>query len=237
MIFKKPKQKFDKNLFPDLKVENKIISHVTSCKYLGVTLDEDLSFIIHIDNILNKIRKLCGAFYKLRYKLPNKCLKNLYFALVHSHLIYCLEMYGGASQTRLEPLCKVNNKILRILQNKPLMSNVQNLYSAYNTLPIFAIRKLKILCLVHKFIHHVRELPIVYQNYFKLNNEVHSHDTRLKKGLHMDLANSSYGLKSIRIQGCQLWNDLPNSIRNIQSNSVFKKRIKLILFQKSFEKH
>jgi len=53
MIFKKPRQKLDKNLFPDLKVENKIISHVTSCKYLGVTLDEDLSFIIHIDNILN----------------------------------------------------------------------------------------------------------------------------------------------------------------------------------------
>ena len=68
MIFKKPKQKIDNNLFPDIIVENKIIKHVTNCKYLGVTLDEDLTFTHHIDNVLSKIRKMCGAFYKLRFK-------------------------------------------------------------------------------------------------------------------------------------------------------------------------
>ena len=38
------------NLFPDIIVENKIIKHVTNCKYLGVTLDEDLTFTHHIDD-------------------------------------------------------------------------------------------------------------------------------------------------------------------------------------------
>ena len=74
--------------------------------------------------------------------------------------------------------------------------------------------------------HHVKDLPIIYQDYFKLNEDVHSHDTRLKTGLHRDSANSSYGLRRIRSLGCQLWNDLPNSIKNIRNSSVIKKKLK-----------
>ena len=53
-----------------------------------------------------------GIFYKITQRLPDKCLKSIYFAFVCPH------------------------KILRILQNKPYRSPVKDLYTAYNTLPI-----------------------------------------------------------------------------------------------------
>ena len=56
----------------------------------------------------------------MRSILPKPILKKLYFALVHPHLVYSIEIYANTFQKYLDPLMKLNNKILRILQNQKL---------------------------------------------------------------------------------------------------------------------
>jgi len=46
------------------------IKRVTSCKYLGVLIDEELKWVENIDYINNKVVKYIGIFYKLRNILP-----------------------------------------------------------------------------------------------------------------------------------------------------------------------
>ncbi|MFZ2538354.1 MAG: reverse transcriptase domain-containing protein, partial [Oscillospiraceae bacterium] len=62
IIFKKSNfvQTCDSHL--SLHMNGKQILKVRSCKYLGITLDDKLSFIEHIDNLVAKIRKYCGIF-------------------------------------------------------------------------------------------------------------------------------------------------------------------------------
>jgi len=52
------------------------LSRVQSCKYLGVFIDDELKFDVHVQHVNRKLIKFVGMFYKLEQRLPNYCLKN-----------------------------------------------------------------------------------------------------------------------------------------------------------------
>ena len=94
-----------------LKIDNAIIHRVETHKFLGVTIDSKLKFGDHISEISKKISKSIGIIYKLSVFLPTSTLKNLYYALVHSHLMYCNALWGGTNQTHLQPLIVLQKKM------------------------------------------------------------------------------------------------------------------------------
>ena len=52
-------------------------------------------------------------FYKLREKLPNKMLKDIYYIFVYPHLLNGIELYGNTKASNyLDKLIKLNNKLL-----------------------------------------------------------------------------------------------------------------------------
>jgi len=75
------------------------ISRVKSCKYLGVYIDDELKFGVHIQHVYRKLIKFVGMFYKLAQRLPN-CLKNPYFAFINSQLAYGVEIYANTSKNQ-----------------------------------------------------------------------------------------------------------------------------------------
>ena len=151
---------------PDIVIDHRIIQRVDFCKYLGITLDCRLSFVHHINAIVSRVNQYCGIFYKLRNLLPVFGLRQLYFALVHPHLLYGLEiLYGNTSASILDPLLKVNNKRLRILQNQSIRTPLSHLYSNFNILPITALCDLKIACLMHEYMYTILSL---YPRFFAI---------------------------------------------------------------------
>ena len=198
-------------------------------KYLGIIIDEFITFKEHINHLVNKLKQYCGIFYKFRSRLPKKCLRTIYFAMIHSHLNYGVAIYGNTTTSQLEPLLKINNKILRILQSKPLKTPVEQLYNNYNTLQITELRDYNIICLVHKFIHNLQDLPEIYHSYFTFNSEIHSYNTRTSSNLHIQQFNSNLGYRHITILESNLWNKLPKTIKIIKSPFIFKTKLKFIL--------
>ena len=73
------------------------IQRVTSCKYLGVLIDEELKWVENIEYIHNEIIKYIGIFYKLQNILPATVLHSIYFAFVHI-LTYCMELRSMVMQ-------------------------------------------------------------------------------------------------------------------------------------------
>ena len=63
--------------------------------------------------------KFVSIFNKIRAKLPGEILRLTYFASVHSHLSYGIEIYGNTATNHLSKLLELNNRLLRILQHKP----------------------------------------------------------------------------------------------------------------------
>jgi len=85
-------------------------------------------------------------------------LKNIYFAFVHQHILYGIEIYGNNSNVHLKKLIT----LLRILQNKPNKFPVKdNSIVNFGTLAIPELHTRQLLILVHNFLHHPHLLPIL----------------------------------------------------------------------------
>jgi hypothetical protein len=128
-------------------INNVKLKNVNECKYLGVILDNDLKWTAHIETVYKKLIKPTGILYKIRNKLPSAVLKSIYYAFVQPHILYGVELYANTYVVHLDKLTKLNNKILRVLQNKPVLTPTSELYAAYNTLPIAELHRQQILIL------------------------------------------------------------------------------------------
>jgi len=87
--------------------------------------------------------------------------KNIYYAFVYPHILYGIEIYANTKPSDLDKLNKLNNKLLRILQNKPIITPLCELYKSYNTLSIPNLHKYQLL-FIDEFIHHPELLPEVF---------------------------------------------------------------------------
>ena len=90
-----------------IKINKKAIKEKESIKYLGVLIDSTLSWKHHILNISKKNSRAIAIMYKLRPFLP---LRNIYYSLVYSHIIYAIEAWGSAFKTDLEKILILQKK-------------------------------------------------------------------------------------------------------------------------------
>ena len=97
-------------------------------------------------------------------------------------ILYSIEIYANTKPSYLDKLNKHNNKLLRILQNKPIVTPLCELYKSYNTLSIPNLPKYQLLLFVPKFIHHPELLPevFIHSNFFTFNEEIYSYNMRTK---------------------------------------------------------
>jgi hypothetical protein len=196
MVFPKVKKQDEFEI-----IVNKVkLENVNSCKYLGVTLDNELKWSAHIESVYKKIIRFVGIFYKIRSNLPPEVLKSIYYAFVHPHILYGVELYANTYVSYSDKLSKINNKILRILQNKPKLTAVRELYVMYNTLPIDVLHRQQLLILAHKILYHPDTLPAIFRNYFTLCQDVHAHNTRCKENVYLSCSKLSYGEKCLKIK-------------------------------------
>ena len=94
-----------------LKIDNVILSKVTSCKFLGITLDECLSWRKQLSSINSKISKALFVIKQVKFSLPIESLHTLYFSLLHPHITYGIIAWGNAKNNVL--------KKHKLLKNEP----------------------------------------------------------------------------------------------------------------------
>lgn len=115
----------------DVTIDGEILERVVCFKYLGLMLDEHLTFQNHYSLICDKISPAIAAMHKLRTTLPQEALRLVYFSLVHSHLTQLCGICGLAAATYLKPVQVMQNRALKILFNLPLLTNTLELYREY----------------------------------------------------------------------------------------------------------
>jgi hypothetical protein len=140
--------------------------------------------------------------------LPATVLKNIYYPFVPSHLMYAIEAYANICHTYLDNLVNFNNKMLRILQNKPAQFPVVESYQAYKTLPIPQLHELHLLILAAKTLHNPEKLPNISQDCSVANGVVHTHITRKQEDLHICRVDTMYGQRCLKYKISKLWNDI-----------------------------
>ena len=88
---------------------------VSSIKFLGVTIDENLNWLPHIDNLKNKLVLSQGALYRIKDSIPKRLHKTLYHSLFESHLTYGISVWGSQSNSVMEKLFNIQKSCVRML--------------------------------------------------------------------------------------------------------------------------
>jgi hypothetical protein len=94
---------------------NSIEGDEKNFKLLGILFDEYLSFDDHITSICSKISKSLFCLNRIKNVGTNSALKTLYYAMVHSHIAYCINIYGCATPTALNRLVIKQKEAIRIV--------------------------------------------------------------------------------------------------------------------------
>ena len=78
----------------DIRIRDSIHTKVSTVKFLGITLDENLTFNDHVKNVTTKISKTVGVMRRLHCQLPADVMVKLYYSLVYSQWTYALLAWG-----------------------------------------------------------------------------------------------------------------------------------------------
>lgn len=200
-------------------------------KYLGVYIDDKLSFKSHISYIEKKISRSVGIISKLHKYLPCKTLLTMYYSLVHTHLLYALPIWASTYDTYLNSLKKLQNKALRIIMSKKIRDKITPLYYKLGILKLNDLYTFEIAKLMHQYEN--KKLPIQLQNYFSYTSTIHEHSTRglTSNSISLPRFSTTRTQRSFKYVGAKIWNNTPNHIKEL-SFTKFKVEYKNFLLQR-----
>ena len=238
-----------------LLMNNKALQQKDHVKYLGVLLDQHLSWKYQIKNVALKVSRGLGVIAKLKPFLKDNLIRTIYFSVVYSHLYYGIQAWGSADLIVRNKLNILQNKAVRILSGKqyfqiygqepgPLPSS-EPLYKKLEILKFDDIFKLSIANFVFSTL--TSESPPIFDEWFRYDHEVHGHSTRASTDvirenyfdvgyaqqsftLHTKGANNDYGRKMIQVMGPLIWNGIPEDIQEAGTILTFKKHLKAHIF-------
>ena len=102
---------YNKNvLIPEIKIGDNLIDEADSIKFLGIHIDNHLTFRDHIHKTAIKISKSLGLLFKLNKFLPSNILKIIYSALIHPYIIYGLEAWYGTFKNNTNKILTLQKK-------------------------------------------------------------------------------------------------------------------------------
>ena len=108
MVFDRGKEKKDQD---SLYLNKILIERVKFTKFLGVIIDEKLTWTHHISYIKNKISKGFGIILQARKFFNKLALWKLYNYFVLPYLIYCVEIWGNAFEIHILPIITLKKKL------------------------------------------------------------------------------------------------------------------------------
>ena len=193
-------------------------------RYLGVEVDSQLSWSAQIAKLTNKCNQVVGVLSKIRPLINKTTAKQIYYALVHSRLIYCQEIWGTACKTTLLPLERMQKKVIRIICQLDKREHSIQLFQQLNIKPL------------NKEINYRRTLPSynvvknpISYNIYLDNVHNHTYETRFSSN-NLPVPRSRtwrWGTRSIRYLLIQAYNNLPDEVQKLPpaTVSVYKRRI------------
>ena len=236
-------------------MNKKALQQKDHVKYLGVLLDQHLSWNYQIKSVALKVSRGLGIIAKLKPFLKDNLIRTIYFSVVYSHLYYGIEAWGSADPTTLNKLVILQNKAVRILSGKqyfqiygqepgPLPSS-EPLYKKLEILKIHDIFELSISNFVYSTL--TMDNPAIFGTWFQYDHEIHDYRTRASTNviresyfdvgqaqqsftLHTKGATNSFGRKMIQVSGPLIWNRIPEDIQKAGTIFTFKKNLKRHIF-------
>ena len=143
----------------NLRIDNSNIDKVEKTKFLGVIIDQHLTFLNHINYMKGKISRGIGILKKARPYLNESTLKTLYDSFVYPHFTYCIEVWGTTYKTYLDHLVKLQKWAVRTIVGAKRRDSTGPIFDRLNLLRLDEMFVYFVLLFMYKY--HNEMLPNV----------------------------------------------------------------------------
>ena len=170
MIFSR--QQTEKQLPSPFTLGNILIEHKTEARFLGVIIDDKLTWSSHIKALQAKMSRYIGIMYKLKSLLPLKTRIQIYHSFVQSHINYCSLIWGFSAKSNIEKLFCAQKKGIRavvpgFINYKYRASNrggiipghTKEYFKKFNIMTVHGVIVTNTLLFMHKVRHFSHTLP------------------------------------------------------------------------------
>ena len=207
---------------PDIiNVCGKDIYRTDRIKYLGILIDEHLTWKYHITELRNSLRRYFPVFYNIRSYLELENCRSIYYAYLYSRIKYGIPIYGMANSGDINQIQTLQNKLMKVLLRKNYMYPTNQLHNDLNILKITDIFKQEILIFVFSQYHKL--LPEIFNNYYVTFSNIHHIATRGSSTKFIIPKHySNMGAWTVKIYGASLWNELPIHIKECSTVKSFR---------------
>ena len=100
--------------------------------------------------------------YKARQLLNKSSLIGIYYLYIYPYFTYCLESWGCASKTQLNPLFLLKKKITRVMTFLHYLTHTEPICNALHILPFHKLVFYSIGIFMYKYF--INSLPYLYIN-------------------------------------------------------------------------
>ena len=139
LIFRKRRGQID--LSNNLVIDDVVINRTNHTKFLGVMVDQHLTFESHVRYIKGKISRGIGILHKAKRLLQATSLFTLYYSFVYPYFTYCIAVWGNTYSTVFDPQIKCQKRAVRIVHGA---GKYDHTYPIFQSLQILHLRKLYI---------------------------------------------------------------------------------------------
>ena len=217
MVFRKSRRKIE--LKEDVIIDNVKIDFVTQTKFLGVILDQHLTFESHVQNTKGKIARGIGILYKAKNYLKESSMKTLYYAFIYPYFTYCITVWGNTFNSVLEPLIVLQKGAIRIVCGAQKFDHTYPLFQLSKIMPLRNLYVYSAQLFLYKY--HRQSLPNIFSGFFTINETIHNHYTRQIEHFHTHLAKSSQRARTLLCTGVKINNYFMNRLNYNCSDGVF----------------
>jgi hypothetical protein len=227
----------------NLLVNGSALDQENQSKLLGIYMQKDLRHNATIAHIIKKLQPTMHSFRYATKFLPTHTMRSLYNSQVLPHLIYAITIWGSSDprKTYLQPLIRVQKKLVRLVQNVPPRAHTQPIMQKLKILNITNLYILRVCIEAHPFIYPTAQpnRPIHAHEYL-FTAQIHEHKTRYATQRHQYIPNPHQYSKTreprhtmdiMTRQFSNTWNSLPLRIRQTQNLQAFKTLLKAHLLE------
>ena len=167
-----------------INIDKKRIENVDSIRYLGITIDNKLSFKNHIEVVKQKLIKFSGLFCRLRKFLRQSKMIQILKSYVQPVVQYGILIYGNSVLSDTSLIDSKLKNLIRIIFNRRTFNSVSDLRKKFS---LFLARELHLYGVFKLLIKMLRDECVVsHVKSFMNDNELSRVNKRRKTTLSLD---------------------------------------------------
>ena len=162
VLFRTPSSK-DPPFDASLTIRNKKIIKTSSIKYLGLTIQENLSWKLHMETIIGKLRACTGVVRRVKHLFDHKTLLLLYHSLIRCHTNYCITTWCNGNKSLVSKIQRQENKFIRLVFGLKNTDSVKNILQHEKLLSVEQTFFTETALFMHRY-KTITSLPKAFEN-------------------------------------------------------------------------